>query len=287
MATTVLSAFATFKHRLEITELQVSTVSTRQAAVREAMASHLNVLDDFLTGSYSRNTMIAPLGQADIDIFVVIDPEYYSRDGQVALLDRTRRVLRTRYPKTPDISRNGQAVTIKFNDFAVDVVPAFYRTGGGHLIPNSRGRTWIETDPKRHVVISSQANANHNGDLVPLVKMIKSWNRTIGRPFSSFHLETLAWTILDQVVISDFPSGLRYYFDKGRQRIAEANPDPAGFGGDVGYYIDSQKINAAVSAFNSAFSRAAGAEASGRQGNTSKALDGWRSVLGESFPTYG
>jgi small multidrug resistance pump len=33
------------------------------------------------------------------------------------------------YPKTPDISRNGQAVMITFTDFKVDVVPAFYRNG--------------------------------------------------------------------------------------------------------------------------------------------------------------
>jgi tRNA nucleotidyltransferase (CCA-adding enzyme) len=69
--------------------------------------------------------MIAPLSQADIDIFIVLHPGYYRADGQTALLNSVRDALRVTYPKTPRISRNGQAVSINFTDFAVDVVPAF------------------------------------------------------------------------------------------------------------------------------------------------------------------
>ena len=46
------------------------------------MERDFNVLDSFLTGSYSRHTMIAPLNEADIDIFIVLDPSYYEKDGQ-------------------------------------------------------------------------------------------------------------------------------------------------------------------------------------------------------------
>lgn len=44
----------------------------------------------------------------------------------------------------------------------VDVVPAFYRNGGGYLIPSSVGQIWIATDPKKHVEIMSVANKAHN-----------------------------------------------------------------------------------------------------------------------------
>ena len=74
MATTVKQAFETLKKNLEITGLQAETVSTRQQNVRKAIESELVVLDSFLTGSYSRNTMIAPLAGTDIDIFAVLDP---------------------------------------------------------------------------------------------------------------------------------------------------------------------------------------------------------------------
>ncbi|MBA3667719.1 MAG: hypothetical protein H0W65_08350 [Sphingomonas sp.] len=56
------------------------------------------------------------------------------------------------------IRPDGHAVTITFTDFKVDVVPGFYRTGGGYLIPDTGGPRWISTDPKRHVEIWSEAN---------------------------------------------------------------------------------------------------------------------------------
>jgi hypothetical protein len=51
--------------------------------------------------------------------------------GPSGMLDWTKRILLKTYTQTPDISRNGQAVTIRFSDFVVDIVPGFYRQGGG------------------------------------------------------------------------------------------------------------------------------------------------------------
>src|SRR4051812_43697839 len=136
MATTSWSGFDTLKSNLEITELQGSTVSTRQKNVRAAVEEHMDVLDSFLAGSYNRDTMIAPLAKADVDIFVVLASKYWSADGYTTVLDLVKDVLKKTY-RTPDISRNGQAVTIRFDDFRVDVVPCFDRKGGGYLIPDS------------------------------------------------------------------------------------------------------------------------------------------------------
>lgn len=287
MAVTVLQAFREFKANLEITDLQHTTVSTRQQNVRRAVEDELDVLDSFLTGSYSRHTMIAPLKDADVDIFIVFNPKYYEQNGQATLLDRLKRTLRRTYPNTPDISRNGQAVTIQFTDFAVDVVPAFKREGG-YLIPNSTRRTWIETDPKEHVEIITDANKKHNNDLVPLIKMIKGWNRCIHRHFYSFHLEVLALQILEGVTITNSPSGMRFFFDKGRSYIRKKNPDPAGYGGDVGGYLNTQeRIDNAASRFETAYDRAIRAEDCDRRGYIRDAIDMWKRIFGDYFPAYG
>ena len=124
MPTTIPAGFVN-RENLEITDLQGSTVSTRQRNVREAVEREMTVLNSFLGGSYARSTMIGPLSKGDIDIFVVLAASYYERDKPAALLDRVRTILLKTYPTTPKISRNGQAVTISFTDFAVDVVPCF------------------------------------------------------------------------------------------------------------------------------------------------------------------
>jgi Second Messenger Oligonucleotide or Dinucleotide Synthetase domain len=293
MPYTIQQSFLKFKQDLEITSLQTSTVSTRQASVREAMEKELSVVDSFLTGSYSRSTMIAPLKQADIDIFIVLESKYFhhydgQNGGQAGLLDLVKRALRRTYPDTPDISRSGQAVTINFTDFNVDVVPGFNRQGGGFLIPNSITQGWLSTNPKRHVEIMAEANKAHAGDLVPLIKMLKCWNRENSRHFRSFHLEVLALDVLNNVTITNFPSGVRFFFDKAREAVARQNPDPAGFGDDVGKYISGkEKIDEAVGKFQRAYDRAVRAEAHEQNEKVAEAVEVWRLIFGNYFPAYG
>jgi hypothetical protein len=293
VATAVKQAFQVFRQNLEITGLQSEAVSTRQQAVRKVIEAGMTVHDSFLTGSYSRSTMIAPLSEADIDIFFVLDARYFhhynnQNGGQAGLLDWVKRTLRKTYVQTPDISRNGQAVTIRFTDFTVDVVPGFNRQGGGYLIPNSIKQSWLSTDPKKHVEIVSAANTEHAGSFVPLIKMLKCWNRAHSKFFRSFHIEVLALQVLNNVTITDFPSGARFFFDKARQLIAVKNPDPAGYGDDVGSYISGQeKLNEGVAKLQLAFERSVKAEQFAANGNTRAAIDMWRINFGDYFPDYG
>lgn len=289
MATTVPQAFREFNTNLGITATQVADVATRQRNVRDAISQDFVVLDDFLTGSYRRHTLIAPLGDADVDVFVVLDPKYFQSGGQAALLDRVRRVLLKTYPKTPRISRNGQAVTITFTDFQVDVVPGFFRTGGGYLIADSVRGQWIGTDPKRHVELWSTSNAAHAGDLVPLMKMLKSWNRAHSGLLTSFHLETIVRQILEGVTINSFSSGARFVFDHARPIIQSGfTADPAGYSDNVARYLDTQaKRSAACERLESAHEKALEAEDLERQGRTRAAVEKWSVVFGDYFPAYG
>ena len=287
MALTVKQGFEKLRQNLEITGLQEETVSTRQQNVREAVEKELTVFDSFLTGSYRRSTMIAPLGESDIDIFVVLSANYYEQNGQGSLLAKVKQVLRKTYTKTPDISPNGQAVTITFTDFKVDVVPAFNRQGGGYLIPDSVGRRWIPTDPKKHVDLWSESNKVHNGNFVPLIKMIKGWNKKHSTLLRSFHLECLVRGILTNVTISDFPSGVRYVFEHGKSKINAAVYDPAGYGSDVGSYGTILSKFAAAGMLDAAYKLAYQAEQLDRGGQTQLAFQYWRKIFDDYCPAYG
>lgn len=287
MPTTILAGFNGLKSNLEISGLQASTISTRQTNVRAAVEKEFDVLASFISGSYSRSTLIAPLKSADVDIFMVLDPKYYSKYSPAGLLDRVRTVLLRTYPKTPNISRNGQAVTITFTDFQVDVVPGFYRQGGGYLIPNSITGTWISTNPKEHDSQLAAANKAHGGDLVPLIKMIKAWNRGIGEAFVGFYLELMTKKILAGITISDLPSAVRYVLEHGQSEIRYVIADPAGFGGQVSGLNNISKVDDAVSRFRTATTRARKAEQLATEGKIALAYDEWRKIFPGYFPIYG
>ena len=287
MLMTIGEAFRQFRTNLEITSLQESTTSTRQQNVREAVAKDFNVLETFLTGSYRRNTMIAPLKTADVDVFVVLDPKYYAAQNQCSLLSSVMATLKKDYPKTPEIKPDGQAVTITFTDFKVDVVPGFYRIGGGYLIPDAKLKRWIPTDPKKHVELWTASNKAHDGSLVPLIKMLKCWNREEGSLFRSFHLEVLVRHVLKDVTITDYPSGVRWVLDKMRNKVWTKIADPAGYSDDVASYLVKADADKMITALDRAYRKAVEAENFARFRYARSAIDAWRSIFGDNFPTYG
>jgi Second Messenger Oligonucleotide or Dinucleotide Synthetase domain len=287
MTTTIAAGFDKLKSNLEITALQSATVSTRQLLLRETIEKDLDVLSSYQGGSYARSTMIAPLSESDVDIYIVLDPKYYAQYKPAALLDRLRTILLKTYKTTRNISRNGQAVTVSFTECTVDVVPCFCRTGGGYLIPNSITGKWIETDPTVHGTKLTEANEAHNGDLVPLIKMIKGWNRNINEAFVGFYLELMTIDILTNVTISSFSSGARFVFDKGREKIKFKQRDTAGFGDNINPLDGVKTVEDAVSRFATAYNRAVKAEEFATLNKISDAHEEWRKIFGNNFPAYG
>jgi len=290
MARTVTQAFADFKANLEITTLQGTTVSTRQRNVRSNIAKELTVIDDFLTGSYQRSTMIAPLRDADVDVFIVLDPAYYAAapNGPANLLARVKRAIDNSYSETTESSRNGQAITIKFSDFAVDVVPAFNRQGGGYLIPDPNEKRWIETNPKEHVRLWSESNKDKGYMLVPLIKILKAWNRAHSRLLRSFHLEAIARQVFTYRAITSYPEAAAYFFGNSDAYVSWLS-DPAGYGGNLASYVlnSSTLATSIKDRLKAAKQKADEAISLNNAGQNEQAINKWRIVFGDYFPIYG
>jgi hypothetical protein len=291
---TVTGPFEGFRGNLEITGLQEGVVAARQERVRAAVARGLKVRGSFLTGSYRRRTLIAPMAEADVDILVVLDREYRKR-GPRAVLDLMKAALCEEYPSSR-VSRNGQAVTIRFTDFTVDVVPAFETWWESDVLDicNSGDDTWIRTNPKQHIKISSKINWRTAGLLVPSVKMLKAWNRASGRPLRSFHLEVLAWKVFDSGWRTGFfgpglgmgtdPENLARFFTEAPAWLRRKLPDPARDEGDVGAYLTDLGRDEAISKMGTVGSRCQRAAELLAGGDAIAANALYRKVFGDAFP---
>lgn len=293
MVKTIAQGFQELRTKLEITDLQASTVSARQQGVRDAVKKAFTLVEnnsDFLTGSYMRNTMIAPLKEADVDIFVVLDDIYFRKNEQTYILELLREVLKETYPTTPKISRDGQAVTISFSDFKVDVVPAFRKTSflgysNGYRIPDTISKRWISTDPQKHITLWSRRNKAQQGNLVPLIKMMKGWNKENGNLLHSFHLECLILKVMEDGSIRDFPSAVRYIFEKARKSFQDVH-DPVMDSSVSGYLNTRLKIDAISEQLEMAYSRAKHAEEWVKEKNIEDAFYCWGKIFGSYFPVY-
>lgn len=279
-------AFANLKRSIEVSPTTEGAASTRQQAIRELVHANWDLDDDFLTGSYRRETKIKPL--QDVDMFVVIDPEgaqsSYRQNTPAEILGALKGVLATRYDS---VVVDRMACTIAFGSdseiVSFDVVPAFKLLSGGYEIPDTERGVWIKTNPKLHHELSTAKNAKCDLKFVPFVKMVKAINRDLGGPVKpSFLTEVMAWQFVTEP-FGRYQDEVRWFLASAIEGVEHAWPDPAGFGPDVNTMLSSQR-SMAISELTRALSIAEEAIRLEDDGQERAAVETWRKLFGNRMP---
>jgi Second Messenger Oligonucleotide or Dinucleotide Synthetase domain len=285
-------AFKKFKSRLELRSGEQTKASELQQEVRGLIAKNFTVDRDFLTGSYKRHTKTRPL--KDVDIFFVLnrDKEKKYLDKPLDLLEDIRKVLAPVYGEDKvKIGRRSVGVDLPYDPnnedkiLSIDVVPAF--TSGSHYqIPDKTLQKWINTDPEIHAEEATAANNAFDGEWKPMVKMIKKWNETQGKPIKpSFLIEVMAMQLLFPPFSGGYVYELKSFFATAADRISETWNDPAGLGSPVSDQMDASKIIVARQKLSEAGKYIDQAIQLERNGNQTGALRIWRdNIFGEMFP---
>jgi len=236
---TLDEAFAKFKKRLEITDKESQDASKRQNEIREILRDKVGVETDFLTGSYKRHTKTKPL--KDVDIFCVLDKDkegHFLEKHPADLLNHFKGILEPEYGYS-NVSLGRRSVRVTFSNgtltdekvMSFDVVPAF-RENGHYLIadPNTTEK-WTKTNPEIHTEKATAANKDLSNEWKPLVKMIKKWNDTQGKPIKpSFLIEVMALEIFHAPFQGGYIYELKSFFATANLRLRDVWKDPAGLG---------------------------------------------------------
>lgn len=244
-------------------------------------------------GSWDRDTLTRYLSEGDVDILVTLhysnNSNWLCPDGTVSVLTRIKNILQEAYSTTPcRVDRN--CVTMKLSQFRLDVVPGFRFDDGTYSIPDTYQRRWLKTDPISFAASVTALNKIMGGTFVPIIKMIKGWNREVGWPIRSFHLECIAFSHFRSYTQGyTYDSMLFVFLSKLPNYLALPSYDPV-TGERVDGYLDngatvpdrSKAINKAMRAFAQA------KEAFDLQEkSTNLAINKWKALFGEFFPAYG
>ncbi len=163
----------------------------------------------FFTGSYSRHTIIRPLD--DIDLYVRVHyAEHAEGKSPKRILVLMARALRRRYVQTK-IDVDSPCIAIRFRDFKFEVVPVVAYQDNDELynIPGPGCKSWVQCYP--HVPNKWLSSSNHynNEKFIPLIKILKQWNRANKLGLKSFHLELLTAMVFNNVSgIISYPQGV-------------------------------------------------------------------------------
>jgi len=295
MATTVKESFRQYASNLNITDRQTTIVTNCKNNMVAKLGAELNLHDEKarVIGSWDRDTLTRYLSEGDVDVMVVLhfqkNEHWHTSDGTAKALARFKAILDKAYPDTPcRVDRN--CVTMKLSQFRLDVVPAFRFTDGSYKIPDTHQKRWISTNPLAFAAAITAVNKTMAGTFVPLIKMMKGWNREVGWPIRSFHLECLLYNHYRTYTQSyTYSSTLNAFFSKLPGYVRKACYDPI-----TGERVDGYLDNAAlVSDRSKAIAKAEKAVALARKAYEdeekypSVAIGEWKYLFGEFFPAYG
>lgn len=292
--TTIPEAFEIFRQRLELSATEEADAIRRHNDVRACIRAVFDIKRDFLTGSYARHTKTKPL--TDVDIFFCLGEKdrHWRNKPPDEVLKAFEQCLTAKYG-AENVAPYRRCVTVEFEKrnptadeegkiLSNDVVPA-YELSNCYEIPDRDLGIWIQTNPDTHREASTAKNETLDGKWVPLVKMLKRWNRSADQLITpSFLLEVIALELVDPP-FTNYPSEIRRFFAAALEGITRDWPDPAGFGPPVSDQMTPQKQQAAIAGMRTAEMKAARAVRLEQQGKMGEALTLWREVMGKYFPT--
>ncbi len=211
--------------------------------------------------------------------------EYYNSEWTIKILDKFRYVLDKKYPNT-DKRRDRNCITLQFSEFRLDVVPAFSDKSWYYWIPDSVEKKWIDTDPISFAEKITWINKTMNWNFVPLIKMVKAWNKANGDLLNWYHLECIMEDRYGSYSTSyTYDSMLKAFFSDLPLYLAKNCLDPVRYE-RVDIYLDSSRQSAIKKAEQAKIISALAFEKSEKL-LIKESVELWKNLLGNQFPSYG
>jgi hypothetical protein len=154
-------------------------------------------------GSISKHTHID--GISDVDALVVLNNSELADKSPKEVLDYFSKRLRYRFRET-DIEKGDTAVTVKFSDVDVQLVPAI-RSKTGVKIPD--GGEWSTVvKPSLFAKELTKLNTKMSGKLIPAIKLAKGIISGFSEncQMKGYHVESLALQIFGEKKVTDLAS---------------------------------------------------------------------------------
>ncbi|MBX9147971.1 SMODS domain-containing nucleotidyltransferase [Rhodococcus qingshengii] len=224
--------FDKFLANISLTQAEKDEAISRSTSVAMKLHQHYypsrtyNGDTKLLIGSHGKRTRVRPV--RDVDLIFRIPPETFVRfsghtgNGQSALLQEIRGLLRERYPST-NVKGDGPIVLVPFTSgHTVEVVPAWHETSkDNYWIPNTHdGGSWVKSSYSSEFDYLDASDRASGGQTRRLIKMMKVWQQHCNVPIKSLCIELRAINFLatwehrnksstyDDWMIRDFLVGL-------------------------------------------------------------------------------
>lgn len=284
--------FDSYNSKLEVNDKKIKKINERRDVLEKILATELNINEKHIIGSYARETMVDSIDGNDIDIMIVIDDKKHGdwmkqKNGPSNCLQTVKRIIQKdpRF-KNAEIHIDENAVTVKYHDFSIDIVPAFKDKHGDYKIPDTRGdQSWIKTNPRLFKKIMSASDRANNGRVSEIVKIAKGWNENNGKPLKSFHIETMVYTHFRNRSNSENKSistDVKEFFARLPWYIRTSFKDPAS-GDRVDTYLTHNQREIAIRRAQKSVNRMKRAKQLAKEEKPYQSINEYEKIFGDKF----
>ncbi|MGB5584308.1 MAG: hypothetical protein WBO16_10455 [Gammaproteobacteria bacterium] len=179
-----------------------------------------------LPGAFARTSMASPLGESVIDMLVLFNISHSKKFFPRELLDKLHVTLQSEYPGTT-FDEATESVYVPIEGFRFKVQPGFVADQRHYLVPAPGWNEWVKYDFLGYKSLLLRMNAQHNGKLLHVIRMIKAWNRLSGRAFNEYFLELMVNEVLFDYEIQTYQSAISHIFRAVLDGVPLKQHDPA------------------------------------------------------------
>ena len=176
----------------EFNSRDVNAIQTHLSEIEKTLGREIEGLEKILYGgSVSKHTFDE--GTSDVDALVFLDSEVYKNQTPGELQDIFYKMLQKRYPNT-EIVKGALAVTVKFSDYEIQLLPAIRENGKVRIANRDRSGWSTPIDSTAFTRRLTKTNKMNNNKVVPVIKLAKSLFSRLPQQFqlSGYHVEALA-----------------------------------------------------------------------------------------------
>lgn len=191
-------------------------------------------------GSVAKHTFVD--GLSDIDALLIINDSELINKSPVEVKDYIAQRLRERYPQT-EIKEGHLAITVKFNDYEIQIIPAVKRINKIR-IPAPSGDEWSDDiNPQSFTKALTDINSKLNNKVIPVIKLAKSiiYSYPEQKRLSGYHIEALAVNIFKNY--TDTPTTvkmLKHFFIESHKCIRQPMKDLTGQSSHIDDYLKGE-----------------------------------------------
>jgi hypothetical protein len=235
---------AAIEYLVKVTELPLGeymAITRAQADVEAYLGQYIKRFSTVLPGAFARRTMISPLAGSEIDMLVLFNIEASRRFHPSDLIQKLLVTLLAKYPGTRE-EKLRQCIVVPVADFVFHLRPGFLDDRNRYLLPSQFMDEWMEYDSLAYKTQFNKDDSAQLGKINRVVRLMKAWNRRVGRPFDGYFLEIMVWEQMRGRDSGSYAETLNILFKSAMAEAVFRKNDPACKGMHVDGLRDIQNL---------------------------------------------